>query len=731
MLGEVAHIDFETYSEAGSAWDPARNRWAPLTGAQKRGLPAVGAAAYAEHPSTCVLTLSRRLGAGAATRWRPDAPPPADLFAWGGLYGAHNVMFERLIWHHVCTRLYGWPPVPPIERWVCTMATARVNNLPGALGDLGPVLGLDVLKDADGTRLLGKFSQPRTPTGNDPRARIRPEDDAEDGERLYAYCDRDVMVEAEAERLMLPMAPAERRFWCIDQRINWRGVGADREGVATLRAVVDELLEERTARCLSLTGGVGPGQVKALVDWIAARGYHLPSLDAEAVEEALARPDLTDEVREVLEIRAATASASVKKLYAMQREMTRGNRLCNLYTHHGARTGRPTGGGVQPTNMPRGGPDLLWCPSCKRPQAQGRAVCAWCGALTEGGKRSKWSWKAVEPALEAARGGAGRMRAVFGDALLTVAGCLRGMFVAAPGHDLIASDYSAIEAVVAAALAGEQWRLDTFERGEDIYLVSAAKITNTPVEEYRRHKAEHGEHHPHRQKIGKVAELASGFGGWIGAWLAFGATGGDDEIKAQIIAWRDASPNIVEMWGGQGRGWPGSWRYVPERYGLEGAAVCAIEQEGVPFSYRGITYERRGDVLFCRLLSGRELQYHHPRLTPSARREGELAITYTGWNSNPKYGAMGWVPMETYAGKLFENVVQATAHDIQRHGIELLEAAGYPIVLHVYDENVAEVPEGFGSVEEFERLMAQMPDWATGWPIRATGGWRGKRYRKG
>jgi DNA polymerase len=151
---------------------------------------------------------------------------------------------------------------------------------------------------------------------------------------------------------------------------------------------------------------------------------------------------------------------------------------------------------------------------------------------------------------------------------------------------------------------------------------------------------------------------------------------------------------------------------------------------GAEIHFRGMRFQMRGTVAYVRLVSGRELAYHNPVLSPSSRRRGTSTISYEGWNSNPKNGPMGWLRMETWGGRLVENIVQATARDLQWHGILALEADGYPIVLHVYDEDVAEVPENAGSVEEFENIMSAMPSWAEGWPVRANGGWRGKRYRK-
>ena len=228
------------------------------------------------------------------------------------------------------------------------------------------------------------------------------------------------------------------------------------------------------------------------------------------------------------------------------------------------------------------------------------------------------------------------------------------------------------------------------------------------------------------KKVGKVAELASGFQGWIGAWKQFGADEffNDEEIKNAILAWRAASPAIVEFWGGQQKRWQ------PHFYGLEGAAVQAVLSPGTKFSYRGLSYIVNRDILYCQLLSGRYLTYHKPRLIPSDKRPGTLSLTFEGWNTNPKYGAIGWVRMSTYGGKLTENVVQATSRDILAHAIINLEKSGYPVVLHVHDEIVSEIPENWGSIAEFEEKMSKLPEWAATWPVKANGGWRGKRYAK-
>lgn len=227
----------------------------------------------------------------------------------------------------------------------------------------------------------------------------------------------------------------------------------------------------------------------------------------------------------------------------------------------------------------------------------------------------------------------------------------------------------------------------------------------------------------------------SGYGGWIGAWKAFGAEDhfdNEQEMKDAIVAWRAANPEIVEMWGGQHRQVGAKpWDSVPELYGLEGAAVAAIMNPNQTYQVNDITFGMKDDILLCRLPSGRFLHYHRPKLVPCLdhfKRES-YKITFEGWNSNPQKGKVGWIVKDTYGGRLFENVVQAVSADIQAEALVRLEQRGYPVVMHTHDEGTAETPINFGSVEEMEAIMAERPQWASWWPLRSAG-WRHKRYQK-
>lgn len=736
-------MDFETYSEAGYIWNDGAGWYVAPKGATKKGIKAVGAAVYTEHPSAEVLCLAYDLKDGRGERlWAPGAPAPNDLFdhiARGGLLEAWNCGFEYWVWKNICVPKLGWPELP-FWQLRDAMAKANAHALPGTLADAAKVVGAP-LKIEDGKRLLNKFSVLRKPTKNNPAHRIRPEDDPEDAAKLYAYCLGDIKSEAGISQQCPDLSPEELDFWLCTFAANTRGLGLDMPTVRGGSQILDAALDRYNAELSELTGGaVGKAsEVQKLTVWLASQGVNTRSLDADALERLLGK-DLPPDARRAIEIRQLVGSAGVKKIYAMERMASRAGRAHDLIVYHRARTGRDGGQDIQPQNLVKSGPQVLRCDGCETRYGIKLAHCPECGALAAYATTVGWSWEAVDRAAEIIRtGDLDAVEQEYGDALLTLSGCIRGCFIPAPGHDFIASDYSSIEAVVTAVLAGEKWRIDAFERKDDIYLRSASGITGIPYEEYRNHP-DGPKGHPDRQKIGKPAELGLGFGGWIGAWRKFDSSDNftDEQVKQNIIAWRESSPAVVELWGGQVRGKPWAPDYA-ELHGLEGMAIAAVQNPGTcynftsaynPFGHSGITYGVKGDVLYCRLPSGRLLTYHKPRLHPSERWEGQLSLSFEGYNSNPQMGPVGWIRIDTYGGRLAENAIQAAARDYMRDGVVRLERAGYPHVLRVHDEIVCEVPEGTGDIEQFERLMGQAPPWAAGWPIRAEGGWRGKRYRK-
>lgn len=797
----LADMDFETYGEAGYIWDGTPTVKHPLgrfraprgyDHAKKKeyGLTVVGAAVYAQHPKTEVLSFKYDLKDGRGVRfWRPGMPNPQELFdfiAAGGLVEAWNSGFEWWIWNFTCTRLYGWPPLPE-SSLRCAMAKARAHALPGGLEICGNVIDAPVRKDPDGSRLLKKFSVPQQPKPTkknpNPPLRIRPEDDPEDAAKLYGYNERDIQAEACISERVPDLTPLQLDFWLADQRINHRGVQVDVAGIENCISIIEQAYVRYNAELSQLTGGavIAGSENEKLQGWLAAHGVYMDNMQAETIKEKIKElrknPRSTDvgdpfkSALRALEIRDMIGSASVRKLYALANQSTAADRIHDLFVYHATRTGRAAGQGPQPQNLPSAGPNVFQCWSltakagsltfkqfkdqgwsdvqliehgyavgCKRHYRKDALACPWCGVASPAAT-VEWCAEAAEDALQViAHASLDLVEYYFGNAVEIVASCLRALFISAPGHDLIASDYSAIEAVVLAELAGETWRQEVFRTHGLIYEKTLSDITGIPFDEILDFKKRTGQHHPQRKPLGKIPELASGYGGWVGAWVQFGADEffNEAEIKEKIKIWRAKSPNIVEFWGGQFRGAPWDADRREELFGLEGAAIAAVMNPGQAYSPayhpnstghgHKIAFQTLGDVLYCRLLSGRLLTYHRPRLYTSER--GGWGLTYEGWNTNPKNGPKGWVRMSTYGGKLTENIVQATSFDILANAIVNLERAGYPVVLHVHDEIVVEVPEGWGSVEEVERIMMQLPDWAAGWAIKAAGGWRGKRYRK-
>lgn len=806
-------FDFETYSEAGYIWDDEAQKWSGPPGAPgaTKGLPVVGAEPYAAHPTCDIIWLAYDLKDGLGKRrWHPGQPYPQDLLqhvAAGRLLEAWNVAFERWIWEHVCVPRYGWPPLQ--EHQVrCAMAKARASSLPGKLGATGEVLRLPVRKDERGATLMKRLSMPRNPTKADPRRRILPIYEQREflsqilahevveyakaapeldqprrltkvatAVRKYAeilaqdwqdtldygeYNETDIATEAEASSRIPDLEGEELQWWTIHERINRRGVHIDRAGVENCIAVIEQAFQQYNGELQQITGIDAASKVAQLVAWLHGRGVHLDGLDEDQVEAAL-KLQLPPDCRRVLEIRAAVGSASVKKLFAIRNRLSADDRLRDLYVYYGARTGRSTGEGPQPTNLPKAGPDTIRC-GCGHHYGLHLSACPWC-RMPKAPDASKVEWNpavAEDALLIMTRRSLQLVEHVFGNALLTVAGCLRALFDAAPGHDLISTDYNSIEAVGLAMISGEQWRIEVFRSHGKIYETSASMMYRVPFAEFAEHRKRTGQHHPLRQK-GKIGELAFGYQGWLGAAKAFEMPGTDDEIKEDILAWRRASPAVEWLWGGQQRGkaanvvnnatlpdytgavddrllWLKSTgkreRWEEYYFGVEGMAIQAVLNPGQWFdvsrldgTHSGVSFMRKGEALYCRIPSGRVLTYHFPQLMRNDR--GEWALSYEGNNTNPKNGPVGWIRMPTWGGRLVENIVQATCRDLLRFACINLEAAGYGVVLHVYDEIVAEVREGWGSIEEFEAIVTRKPAWATDWVVKAPDGYRAKRYRKG
>lgn len=719
----LADGDFETYSEAGFVWDDQAQKWVQLEGiarTKRKGLGTIGLRNYVDHPSFEVLCFWYDLKDGRGRRfWRPGMLNPDDLFEHvraGKLLEAWNVAFERTVWNRHLRPKMGWPEIKD-SQWRCAMAKSRQQAFPGALDDAAPAIGSPEFKDPAGEKLINKLTVPCKPTKKNPARRWTPTSTPEDFARLYAYGEQDIVTEFNASIRVPDLSARELEIWQVSERINDRGMYMDRPGIENMIVIVEQATERHNFELDTITHGAvtSYSKVADTLRWMAKQGVYLEELDEETVELELEKPHI-DSVKRVLQIRQLLSFGSVKKLYGMKYQTAADGRLRDQYAYHAAHTSLWNGQHVQVANLYKGKLD--------KPEK-------------------------VEAALSAiASRSLDYVEALYGNGMETIADCLRSMIIAAPGCDLIAADYSAIQAVVLACLAGEQWRIDVFKTHGKIYEMCASKITGKSFQFYLDYKKQHGKHHDDRQPFGKIPELSAGFASWVGGWKKFGAGEfmTDPEIKQAILKWRADSPAIVEFWGGQtrnkfGRDLNGNRApEYPELYGLEGAAIMAVLNPGTAYGYRGVRYQMYGDALYCQPpTNGDPLIYHEPRLEPSQREYAspwELELSYMGWNSNQTKGRGGWVRMKLYGGLATQNVVAKVSREVQADTLVKLDKTGlYLPVMHTHDEQVTEVPEGQGSSEEYLGIANALPDWArfadgTFWPIKAPGAERTKRYGK-
>jgi DNA polymerase len=487
--------------------------------------------------------------------------------------------------------------------------------------------------------------------------------------RLCQYCIQDVEAEYALAQELPPLPTMERRIWELDQTINDRGILCDLVSVEHAEAIIEAHEEKLLDELRDPTGLSSAKAVAALKGWLKDNDCGVEDLTKQSVGDAL-KGDLSPEARRVLEIRQSLGKSSTAKLAAFKAYACKDGRLRGMMLYHGAATGRWAGRGPQPHNLPRGDEIIA--------HLQDQSI-------------------ALYPVRDP-----GLLDAVMGEPLNVISSCLRGMLVAAPGHDLIAADYSAIEARGLAYLAGEETVLDAFRNNLDLYKVAASGIYKKPYEQITKTE----------RSVGKTCVLACGYGGSKGAMLAFGADRlgmSDEEIDSAVAAWRESNPNIVRFW-----------------YALTEACAKTVK-EGVETRYRQIGFRMRGKFLQMILPSGRPLWYYAPRVQQVRMPWGKDKEMVTAMTVDSM--TKQWVRRPLGHPILSENATQAFCRDLLALGLIRCEAAGYRPVLHVHDEIVAEVPEGWGSVEEMEAIMSEVPKWAEGMPISAEG-YRAKRYRK-
>lgn len=566
---------------------------------------------------------------------------------------AFNATFERVCLSRFLGLQLGGYLNP--SSWRCTMIWAATLGLPLSLEGVGSVLGLDKQKLSEGKNLIRYFCVPCSPTKvNGGRTRNLPSDDLLKWQQFKTYNIRDVDVEM-AIQGKLSKFPVSDEVWVEyhqDQEINDRGIGLDMVLVKSAIALDKRSKEEITAKLQKITGLDNPNSVIQLRDWLRGQGLEVDSLDKKSINELMKTSP--KELIEVFELRQQLAKSSVKKYQAMTNASCHDNRAHGMFQFYGAnRTGRFAGRLIQLQNLPQNH----------------------MGDLAE--------------ARELVRNGDYEVLSLLYENLPNVLSeSIRTAFVPQNNMKFIVSDFSAIEARVIAWLAGEQWREEVFRDGGDIYCASASQMFGVPVEK-------HGVNGHLRQK-GKIAELALGYGGSVGALTAMGALDmglNEDELQPLVTTWRNANPRITQFW-----------------WDIDKAVKDCIKQRTTTKTH-GLTFNFKSGMLFITLLSGRKLAYVKPQIGDN--RFGGESVTYEGVGATKK-----WERLESYGPKFVENIVQGIARDILCFAMQSLR--DYRIVGHVHDEVIIEVPRKV-EVSEINEIMARTPEWAKGLILNADG----------
>jgi DNA polymerase len=627
----------------------------------------VGAWRYTTHISTDVWCCAYCVDDSPVELWLPGNPIPDQFIEAANnrdwLIVAFNDGFERLVEQHIMAPRYGWPLIP-IERHRCLQAASLARALPGSLDGAAAALKLTQQKDAAGKRVMMMMSRPRKPRRDEDPKGVYWFDDEERRQQLYAYCKQDVITERQLHKHVPFLEGDEQALWLIDQQINDRGVFVDRQLLDSALKIAEQAQADIDLELAEITAGEidSVHQVARLLEWLNVRGCKLKSITKEDLERALVK-ELPDTTRRVIQLRLDGAHAATNKLDTMRAWLSPDSRARGCFKFHGASTGRWSSYGIQVQNL-------------KRPVVED-----------------------VDAAIEAvASGSLQHLRQHYSQPMSVVGDVTRAMMCAAPGHRLIVADLSGIESRVTAWVSGQQSKLDMWRRFDETqdptlepyFLIG--HMLGVPEEKAR--------------AIGKTADLAFGYMGGVGAWRKL--AGSDDNSSEEVIKqrqykWRDAHPHTRDFWKT-----------------INTKAINAVK---TPFrlikfqrpEWHHISFESDGMFLYMHLPSGRKIAYPFPHLTTTDR--GGEAVVFMDW------GVRGWgecrFGLGAYGGTWIENAVQAIARDIIADAMPRLEKAGYKIVLHVHDEIVAEVPEDFGSNDEFLKILTTPPAWAAGLPLAA------------
>lgn len=577
---------------------------------------------------------------------------------------AYNAPFE---WYSLNKFFYS-----PLSQWHCTMLHGLYCGYTAGLAATAVALGLpeDKRKMGIGQALIKTFCKPCKPTNkNGQRERTLPHHEPEKWQLFKEYCKQDVVTEMEVERRIssFPVPDQEQKLWELDQQINAYGVKVDQELINGALYCSEIISTELTKEAVQLSGLDNPKSIQQLSKWLEDEtGEEITDLQKSTVKELIKTTD-SDAARRMLEIRQELSKTSVKKYTAMQQAVCADGRVRGLLQFYGAnRTGRWAGRLVQVQNLPQNHLETL---SHARECVKAKKIDA--------------------------------LKLIYGNVPNTLSQLIRTAFIPSSGYLFVVADFSAIEARVIAWMAGEQWRLDVFASHGKIYEASASAMFGVPIEKITKGNPEY----ELRQK-GKIAELALGYQGAVGALITMGALKmglTEDELPEIVRRWRSSNKRIVDFW-----------------YSIENTAL-EVMHTGQPVGVKGLIFARESDYnnhqdfLTITLPSKRKLFYAQPFLEKNDR--GREALYYRGLNQETKK----WETVPTYGGKLTENVVQAIARDCLAESLVRLSQAGYQTVMHVHDECILDVPEDKADLNAATDIMGVPIPWAPGLLLRADG----------
>lgn len=637
----------------------------------KADIKKVGAWRYAEDPSTEILCMAYAINEAPVQIWKPGIVtiPTWVVYLNVGLnkrnkVEAHNAFFERAIWENICVKRLGWPRIPH-NRWRCSAAKAAYYALPRSLKNAGAALKLDTVKDEEGHQVMMNLCKPRKPSKSNPDEWFTKEKYPKRYEKLYEYCKQDVGAERAIAKSLPDIPEKETQIWLLDQKINQRGVYIDKEAVEASLSLLGTHITILKGKCHEICE-LSPNQRDKVISWCRDQGEDITAYDKEYIKNTL--PQIKNEkVKEVLQIRQELGKTSTAKYTKMLGAICEDGRIRDTLMYHGAATGRWSGKLVQFQNLPRGSIDNM-------------------DSLIADIKNKRL--KSGEYGL-----------------MDKMSAAIRGMITAPEGKQLVVADFASIEVRVLTWLAGCDTALEQLREGEDLYKYMASKIYSLPVAAISKEQ----------RQLGKAAVLGCGY--QMGAekfhntCLSWGINIPMETAEKAVSTYRTTYNEVKSLW-----------------YDQEDAAQRAV-RSGKPIKAGKVIWFMNKDFLHCKLPSGRCISYKEPQLVLSATPWGseQYKLRYMGEKSLSTAGKK-WMTIDTYGGKLVENITQAVARDLMAEAMLRIDDK-YPIVLSIHDELISEVDEDKVDVGEYEKLMAEVPDWARGCPI-AVEGWSGKHYRK-